>query len=124
MAVKSIYPSTKSCHQFSINDEYDNDNDGDDDDDDGDDDDDYDDDDVHNDDDDDDDDGGGDDDDGIITKRKARCMKIVHATITNKYSIKNLVQTCASGKKRKHIAGCQSQLASMDWVLTCGTCQK
>ena len=94
MAVKTLYPSTKTCHHFSINDEYDNDNDGDDD---GDDDDDYDDDDGDNDDDDD----GDDDDNGIITERKAHCMQIVHATITDKYTIRNLLQTCASGKKQK-----------------------
>jgi deferrochelatase/peroxidase EfeB len=91
MAGKTLYPSTKTCHHFSINDEYDHDNDGDGDDDDGDDDD--------NDDDDDGDDD--DDDDGIITERKTHCMEIMHATITEKYSIRNLLQTCASGKKRK-----------------------
>ncbi len=38
---------------------------------------------------------------GIITKRKAHCVEIVNAKITDKSSIKNLLQTYASGKKRK-----------------------
>ena len=88
--------------------EYDNDDD-DDDDDDGDD--------VG---DDDDDDDGYDDDDGIITERKAHCMLQLQTSIASGISCKHAQVT----RREKHIAGFQSQLASMNWVLTLGTCQK
>ena len=57
---------------------------------------------------------------GIFLERKAHCLKIVHDNITDKYSIRNLLQTCTSGKKRKtyrrvSIPACKYGLAPHLW---------